>query len=106
MQKCTPDLHHRMKFDYGDVLGVRKCASGECPKHILIFEQIREFRILDVYNGQSDTHVLRDQKSIVFIVSDCNNHTATAGFFSPLPTKPLQESKKYASEHGFGACAF
>ena len=27
-------------------------------------------------------------------------------FFAPLPTKPLQESKRYASEHGFGACAF
>ena len=56
MQKCTPDLHHRMKCDYGDVLGVRKCASGECPKDILIFELIHEFRILDVYNGQSSRH--------------------------------------------------
>ena len=43
MQKCTPDLHHRMKCDYGDVLGVRKFVSGECPKHLLIFEQIHEF---------------------------------------------------------------
>ena len=39
MQKCTPDPHHRMKCDYGDVLDVRKCASGECPKHILIFSK-------------------------------------------------------------------
>ena len=74
MQKCTPDPHHRMKCDYGDVLGVRKCASGECPKHILIFEQIHEFRILDVYNGQSDPHVLRYEKSIVFVVRDFENH--------------------------------
>ena len=74
MQKCTPDLHHRMKCDDCDVLGMRKCVSGECPKHILIFEQIREFRILYVYNGQSDTHVLRDEKSIVFVVRDVENH--------------------------------
>ena len=66
MQKCTPDHHHRMKCDYGDVLGVRKCASGECPKHILIFEQIHEFRILDVYNGQGDTHALRYEKKQYF----------------------------------------
>ena len=26
MQKCTPHHHHRMKCDYGDVLGVRKCV--------------------------------------------------------------------------------
>ena len=77
MQKCTPDLHHRMKCDYGDVLGVRKCASGECPKHILIFEQIHEFRILDVYNGQSDTHALRYEKSIVFVVRDFENRLST-----------------------------
>ena len=70
MQKCTPDLHHRMKCDYGGVLDVRKCASGEGPKHILIFDQIHEFRILDVYNGQSDTRVLRDGKSIVFVMRD------------------------------------
>ena len=30
-------------------------------------------------------------KKALFIVSDCNNRSATAGFCSPLPTKPLQE---------------
>ena len=90
MQKCTPDLHHRMKCDYGDVLGVRKCASGECPKHILIFEQIHEFRILDVYNGQSDTHVLRDEKSIVFVVRDFENHLFSRCVVQPLFTKPMK----------------
>ena len=90
MQKCTPDLHHRMKCDYGDVLGVRKCASGECPKHILIFEQIHEFRILDVYNGQSDTRVLRDEKSIVFVVRDFENHLFSRCVFRPLFTKPMK----------------
>ena len=91
MQKCTPDLHHRMKFDYGDVLGVRKCASGEGPKHILFFfYQIHEFRILDVYNGQSDTHVLRDEKSIVFIVRDVENHLFSLCVFQPLLTKPMK----------------
>ena len=90
MQKCTPDLHHRMKCDYGDVLGVRKCASGECPKHILIFEQIHEFRILDVYNGQSDTRVLRDEKSIVFVMRDFENHLFSLCIFQPLSTKPMK----------------
>ena len=90
MQKCTPDHHHRMKCDYGDVLDVRKCASGECPKHMLIFEQIHEFRILDVYNGQSDTHVLRDEKSIVFVVRDVENHLFSLCVFQPLPTTPMK----------------
>ena len=44
MQKCTPDPHHRMKCDYGDVLGARKFSFGECFMHILIFEQIHELR--------------------------------------------------------------
>ena len=87
MQKCTPDLHHGMKCDYGDVLGVRKCASGACPKHILIFDQIHEFRILDVYNGQSDTRVLRDEKSTVFISRDFENHVFSLCVFQSLFTK-------------------
>ena len=66
LQKCTPDLHHSMKCGYANLLCVCRRASGECLKHIQIFEQIHEFRILDVYNGQSDTHVLRNEKSIVF----------------------------------------
>ena len=90
MQKCTPDLHHRMKCEYGDVLGVRQCASGECPKHILIFEPIHEFRILDVYTGQSDTHVLRNEKSIVFVVRDFENHLFSRCVFQPLFTKPMK----------------
>ena len=90
MRKCTPDPHHRMKCDYGDVLGVRKCASGECPKHILIFELIHEFRILDVYNGHSDTRVLRDEKSTVFVVRDFENHLFSRCVFQPLPTKPMK----------------
>ena len=90
MQKYIPDPHHRMKCDYGDVLGVRKCASGECPKHILIFEQIHEFRILDVYNGQSDTRVLRYEKSIVFVVCDFENQLFSRCVFQPLFTKPMK----------------
>ena len=86
MQKCTPDPHHRMKCDYGDVLGVRKCASGDSSKHILIFEQIHEFRILDVYNGQSDTRVLRDEKSMGVVVRDFENHLFSLCVFQPLST--------------------
>ena len=79
-----------MKYDYGDVLGVRTCGSGECPKHILIFEQIHEFRILDVYNGQSDTRVLRDEKSIVFVVRDVENHLFSRCVVQPLSTQPMK----------------
>ena len=90
MQKCTPDHRHRMKCDYGDVLDVRKCDSGECPKHILIFELIHEFRILDVYNGQSDTRILRDEKSTVFVVRDFENHLFSRCDFQPLITTPMK----------------
>ena len=34
-----------------------------------------------VFNGQSITRSFCNQKSIVFIMSDCNNHTTAAGFF-------------------------
>ena len=90
MQKCAPDPHHRMKCDDCDMLGVRKCASGESPKRILIFEQMREFRILDVYNCQSDTCVLRDEKSIVFVVPDLESHVISRSVFQPLSTKPMK----------------
>ena len=95
-----------MNCESGAILGGRERASGECSGHILIFEHFHEIRICYVFHGQSVTRVSCDQKSIVFIVSDCNNRTATAGFLLPPPIKPLQESRKDASEHGFGACAF
>ena len=44
LQKHAPNLHQGMKCGYCDILGVRKCASGECSKHIQIFEQFHEIR--------------------------------------------------------------
>ena len=82
-----------MNCESGAVSGVRECASGECSKHILIFEHFRWIRICYVFHGQSATRKFCDQKSIVFIVSDCNNRSATAGFFCHCLQNPCRNQK-------------
>ena len=58
-----------------------KYASGEGSKHILIFDDFLEIRISYVFNVQSVTRIFCNEKSIVFIVSDCKNRIATAVLF-------------------------
>ena len=88
--KCPPDHHHSMKCEHGDILCVRTCASGDCLKHMLILDQIHEFRIHDVYSGQSDMHVLRNQQVIVFAMRDVETSLVSRCVFQPLFTKPMK----------------
>ena len=94
LQNCARDSYQTMNCESGAVSGVRECASGECSKHILIFEHFRWIRICYVFHGQSATRKLCDKNSIVFIVSDCNNHTATAGFFATAYKTPAGTKNK------------
>ena len=71
-----------MNCDSSAILGVCKYASGEGSGHIIIFHDFHEIRICYVFHGQSVTRIFCNQKSIAFIVSDCNNRTATAAFFA------------------------
>ena len=40
-QNFARDSYQTMNCESGAVSGVRECASGECSKHILIFEHFR-----------------------------------------------------------------
>ena len=78
-----------MNCESGAISGVRECASGECSKHIFIFEDFHEIRICYVFSGQSVARIFCNHKSIVFIVSDCKNRTATAGFVVTAYNTPV-----------------
>ena len=73
-----------MSCESGPVLSVCKYASGEGSKHILIFDDFLEIGISYVFSVQSVTRIFCNQKSIVFIVSDCKNRIATAVFFADV----------------------
>ena len=41
LQNLAWDSYQTMNCESGALSGVRECASGECSKHILIFEHFR-----------------------------------------------------------------
>ena len=79
-------------------MSVCKYASGEGSKHILIFDDFLEIRISYVFSVQSVTHIFCNQKSIVFIMSDCKNRIATAVLFRRRLQNPGRIKKKMRSD--------
>ena len=69
-----------MDCESGAVSSLCNYASGEGSKHILIFDDFLEIRISYVFSVQSVTRIFCNQKSIVFIMSNCKNRSATAFF--------------------------
>ena len=80
LQKRAWRSHQRMNCESGSISGVRKYASGEGSEQILIFEHFREVRIRYVFPGLRAMRIFCHPKSTVFIVSDCQNRIAAAGF--------------------------
>ena len=96
--KCARNVHQRMNCESGAVLSVCKYASGEGSKHILIFDDFLEIRISYVFSVQSVTRIFCNQKSIVFIVSDCKNRIATAIIFRRRLRNPCRIEKNMRSD--------
>ena len=71
-----------MICESGATLGVRRYASGDGSEHILMFHDFHEIRICYVFHGHSVTRMFCNTNSIAFIMSDRNNHTATAVLFA------------------------
>ena len=87
-----------MNCESGAVLCVRKYASGDGSKHILIFHDFHEIRISYVFSVQSVTRIFCNKKTIVFIVSDCKNRIATAVFFRRRLQNPCRIRKNMRSD--------
>ena len=80
LQKRAWRSHQRMNCESGSISGVRKYASGEGSAQIIIFELFREIRICYVFHGSRAMYIFCHKQKRVFIVSDCKNRIATAGF--------------------------
>ena len=80
LQKRAWRSHQRMNCEFGSISGVRKYASGEGFEQILFFDHFCEVRICYVFPGLRAMRIFCHPKSTVFIVSDCKNRIATAGF--------------------------
>ena len=77
-RKQARHAYHRMKCGPGAIWGVHNCVSGEHSEDIIIFHHFHEVGICYVFHGQNATRVLCHHKSIVFVVSVCDNHAAAA----------------------------
>ena len=80
VQKQARHAYQRMTCGYGASWGVHNCVSGEHSDDILIFHHCHEIRICYVFHGRNATRVLWHHKSIVFVMSVCDNRAAAAGF--------------------------
>ncbi len=83
-----------MKCGYGAILGVHNYVSRVHSGYILILLDFHQIRICYVFHTQNAQRVLCHHKSIVFVMSVCENHVAAAGLVCHCLQTPCENKKQ------------